>query len=123
MVRLPAIHCATCLGRGSTATAHFENVLEILAGVEVCHSNPFEVVSPALADELANISTVICVLLDWDADREQLVMSAREAGCEVKLIIVRDGDTSLPIDRAHGAGLRPLCLTPESIAKGEVRRL
>ena len=106
--------------RAGRSTAHFDNVLEILAGVEPCRTNPFEIVSPALADELGNISTVICVLLDWDADREGLVMRARESGCEVKLIVVRDGATSIPLDSAGDVGIEPVHLFPKEIAEGEV---
>lgn len=106
--------------RAGRNVAHFENVLEILAGVDACHENPFAVVSPALADELVNISTVICVLLDWDDDRRALVTRAREAGCDVKLIVVREGETTLPLDTAHEAGTAPVRLTPTAVSGGEV---
>lgn len=80
-------------------TAHFENVLEIVAGVDACRQNPFTTVAPALADELTNISTVVGVFLDWDDSRRELVRTALEHGCCVKIFIVRDGPTTLPIDR------------------------
>jgi len=88
--------------RAGRHTAHFENVLEILACVDACRSNPFEVVTPALADELAHISTVVAVLLDWDASRAALVRAAVEAGCRVKVLIVRDGPTSIPLHDTEG---------------------
>lgn len=84
--------------RSGRHTAHFENVLEILACLEACRENPFTTVAPALADELANISTVICVLLDWDEARMQLVRAAQEAGCSVKILLVRDAPPTIPID-------------------------
>jgi uncharacterized protein (DUF58 family) len=88
--------------RAGRHTAHFENILEIVACVEACRRNPFETIAPALADELTNISTVIGVFLDWDASRRQLARTAVESGCSVKLLIVRDGETSEPIDFDEG---------------------
>lgn len=89
--------------RAGRHTAHFENILEIIACVEACRHNPFETVAPALADELTNISTVIGVFLDWDASRRHLARTAAEMGCSVKLLIVRDGPTSEPIDFDEGS--------------------
>jgi len=88
--------------RAGRHTAHFENILEIVACVEACRRNPFETIAPALADELTNISTLIAVFLDWDASRRQLARTAVEMGCSVKLLIVRDGETSEPIDFDEG---------------------
>ncbi len=85
-------------GRNTTS---FENVLEILAGVDVCRTDPFEKIAPALAEELHNISAVLCVFLDWDNSRKKMVQAAVEAGCSIKIIVVRDGDTTLPINSAE----------------------
>ncbi|MBB3207295.1 uncharacterized protein (DUF58 family) [Rhodopirellula rubra] len=84
--------------RAGRHTAHFDNVLEIVAGVDACRKNPFGTVAPALADELVNISTVVGVFLDWDQSRRELVRVAMERGCRVKIIVVRDGETTEPID-------------------------
>lgn len=84
--------------RAGRHTAHFENVLDILACVDACRQNPFTKVTPALVNELANISTLVCVLLDWDDDRRALVHAALDAGCRVKVLIVRDAPTTSPID-------------------------
>lgn len=108
--------------RAGRHTAHFENVLEILAGVDACRSNPFEEVTPALTDELANISTVICVLLDWDEAREGLVRAAIDCGCAVKVILIRDDEPAVPL--AH---LSDTCditrYTPAAVSRGEVDAL
>jgi len=109
--------------RAGRHTTHFENVLEILAGVGPCRRNPFEIVTPALADELSNISSVICVLLDWDAPREQLVRRAAEAGCAPKVLIVRDGPTSLPIAGAELWGYSVTQLTPADVRRGALEVL
>lgn len=88
--------------RAGRHTAHFENVLEILACVDPCRKSPFDVVTPALCDELANISTTICVFLDWDKERQDLVRAAVESGSRVKVYIVRDSKPSRPVEQADG---------------------
>jgi uncharacterized protein (DUF58 family) len=89
--------------RAGRHTAHFENILEIVACVEACRENPFDTIAPALADELSNISTVVFVLLDWDASRRLLARTAAEMGCSVKILIVRDGETTEPVDLDEGS--------------------
>ena len=94
-------------------------VLEILAGVDPCQRNPFEQLSPALAQNLESISTVVCILLDWDQSRADLVQRIGEAGCAVKVVIVRDVGTTLPLPTVDGYAQ----VTPEEVIKGEVRSL
>lgn len=106
--------------RAGRHTAHFDNIMEILAVVEACRRNPFETVAPALADELTNISTVICVFLDWDASRRRLAQTALEMGCSVKLLVVRDGETTEPIDFDEG---QISCLSIDQIMKGGIEVL
>jgi len=88
--------------RAGRHTAHFENVLEILACVDACRQNPFETVSPAVAEELGNISAAICVFLDWDDSRRHLAQEVLEAGSSLKVLIVRDGATTHPFHDAEG---------------------
>ncbi len=80
--------------RSGRHTAHFENVLGILSCVDACKTSPFEELTSQLVDELANVSTAVCVFLDWDDIRRRLVRSIVESGCELKVLIVRDGPTS-----------------------------
>jgi uncharacterized protein (DUF58 family) len=79
-------------------TAHFENILEILAGVETCRSDPLETLAPAVAEELTNISAAVCVLLDWDDARRRLLQTIAEAGCALKVLLVRNEPPTQPID-------------------------
>jgi len=106
--------------RAGRHTAHFENILEIVACLEACRHNPFQTVAPALADELTNISTVIGVFLDWDASRRHLARTAVEMGCSVKLLIVRDGATSEPVDFDEGSVVR---LSIAQIRQGGIEML
>ena len=109
--------------RSGRHTSHFENVLEILAGLDACRENPFGRVAPALAEELNRISAVICVLLDWDETRETMVRAAAEAGCAVKIAIVRKGPTSRPLDSAERWAHSVVHLSPEDVVEGRVERL
>lgn len=109
--------------RSGRHTAHLENVLEILACVEECRRNPFEVVAPALADELSNISSVVFVLLDWDRSREAMVRTAVETGCGVKVVLVRDKDPSHPPESAESWAGPIVRLTSEQVRKGGLERI
>lgn len=79
--------------RSGRHTANFESVLEILAGVEPAKGDCFSKLSPAVAEELAGVSTAIVVLLDWSPSRRQMLNRILEAGCSLKtLLVVRDRD-------------------------------
>jgi uncharacterized protein (DUF58 family) len=104
--------------RAGRHTAHLENVLEILACVGACRKNPFETVAPALAEELHNISGVVCVLLDWDKSRERLIRTAAEAGCNIKVLIVCAGETTEPLAGAAPYADSVIQFTPEEVQGG-----
>lgn len=109
--------------RAGRSLAHFDNLLEILACVEECRESPFETIAPALAEELANITAVLFVLLDWDKPRQRFVRMAAEAGASVKAIVVRDGEpTESPHEAEEWMGPVSL-LAPEHIREGRVEAL
>lgn len=89
--------------RAGRHTAHLENVLEILACLDPCRENPFETVAPPLAEELQNITTTVCVFLDWDESRRKLARTIVESGCQLKALIVRDAETTAPLDLPGGS--------------------
>ncbi len=102
--------------RAGRHTAHFENVLEILACVDACRENPFETIVPAIADELHNISTTLCIFLDWDRSRRRLARAVLEAGCRLKVLVVRDGDTTDPLDAGDDGDISQY--TPAQVREG-----
>jgi uncharacterized protein (DUF58 family) len=81
--------------------AYLDQILDILACVDESAAEPFHVIEPQIAELLSRISTVICVLLDWDDSRREFVHLMRESGAAVKVIILRDGPCT--IDPAAGA--------------------
>ena len=97
-------------------------MLEILASLDVCRDDPFGKVAPALAEELGSISSVICVLLDWDDSRRQLVRAAREAGCATKILLVRDSPPSTPLF-AEGPTESVRQISPRAIRGGGIETL
>ncbi|QDU40683.1 hypothetical protein Mal4_50410 [Maioricimonas rarisocia] len=106
--------------RTSGGTTHFDAVLEILACLEPCRSDPFDEVGPVVSEELEAMSTAICIFLDWDEPRRRLCETIREAGCSLKVIIVRDGPTTLA-GNADTAEVQQI--SPEDIRAGRIRQL
>ena len=107
--------------RSGQHTAHFDNVLEILACLDPCRHDPFDQLAPAILDELTSLSSAVLVLLDWDDPRRRLARAVIEAGCSLKVIIVREAPTS---ERFDEDGLPDVtCWTPEDIRQGVVEML
>ncbi|MCE5278233.1 MAG: DUF58 domain-containing protein [Planctomycetaceae bacterium] len=74
-------------GRHTTA---FESILDVLACVGPCRANPFVKLTPELVNILTNVSAMVCVLLEWDAPRLELIRAAAQSGCNVKVALVSD---------------------------------
>ena len=107
--------------RSGRHTAHFDNVLEILACLDPCRRDPFEQLAPAILDELASLSSAVLVLLDWDDSRRRLARAVIEAGCSLKVLIIRDTPTTQPFEED---GLPDVtCWTPEDIRQGVVEMI
>ncbi len=102
--------------RTGRSTTPIDAVLDILAEVPSCRSNPFQMLTAALATELPHISALVCVFLGWDESRQRLVQSALDNGCRVKVIVIQSRSAPLPqLDRA---GVQVLCFTAEQIEAG-----
>jgi len=76
--------------------AYLENILDVLACLEPCYETPFQTIGPRLFEKLAHTTTVVAVLQDWDAAREQFLRQVREGGAAVRAIVVHDGPTREP---------------------------
>lgn len=86
-------HLSTGRGLGS-----LEEVLDVLACLETTKGEPYATLAPRLFEELRQITTVVAVLLDWDAPRAAFLRSIRELGTEVRAFVVKDGATTIPIE-------------------------
>ena len=80
-------------------------------------------VAPALSDELRNISTAVFLFLDWDASRERLVRTAVEAGCAVRVVLVRNGRCHSDPAEAESWTGPARKLRDDEIREGRVDRL
>ncbi|MGA3324658.1 MAG: DUF58 domain-containing protein [Terriglobia bacterium] len=76
--------------------AYLENILDVLACLEPCPQPPFQGITPALFEKLGQITTVVAVLLDWDAPREAFLRRVKSLGTAVRVLMVRGGSTSSP---------------------------
>lgn len=97
-------------GRG---LAYLEQILDILACVDESPSEPFEIIAPELMNNLSRISTVICVLLDWNETRRKFVRMLREQGVGLKVLVVNDGRCALD---PHADGVR--VITTKELREG-----
>lgn len=70
--------------------AYLDQILDILACVESSTKPTFELLEPEIDAHLSQITTVICVLLDWTMQRRAFVQRLVEQGAAVKVLIVRD---------------------------------
>lgn len=87
----PDLHHLTA-GRG---LASLDQMLDILARVESNSQSPWEVLWPAVAENLERITSVICIFLDWDDERRAFATQLLEEGAAVKCVVVRDSDPTL----------------------------
>lgn len=70
--------------------SQFENILDILACIDPCHSECFGSLKPEILSEIASIGSVVLILLKWDDTRAALVRQLVESGTVVKTIIIYD---------------------------------
>lgn len=103
----------------STGTTHFDTVLEILAAVEATRHNPFEKISPVIAESLESISVAVCVLLDWDESREELTRKIMESGCSLRVLLVRARPPARPFPEGENYSI----VAPQEILSGAVECL
>lgn len=108
--------------RSQGGTGRFDTVLEILSGVDACRINPFEQISPQIAEELETISAVICLFLKWDRSRADFARHVLESGCMLQAILIRsEVDASVPLTGDFEGSWT--FVTAEEIERGEVLRV
>jgi len=76
--------------------AYLENILDVLACLEPCPQPPFQAIGPSLFEKLAQTTTVVAVLLDWDPRREQFLRRVTALGAAVRVLVVHEGPTREP---------------------------
>jgi uncharacterized protein (DUF58 family) len=104
-----------------TQSSHFDQVLEVLSGIEPSTRDPFEEVSPVLGEELDSISTVLCIFTNWDEVRSKFVQQVIDAGCEPRVFLVRDQRETTLLFPEDGEQFQRF--SPQAVVTGEVREL
>jgi hypothetical protein len=109
----PQAYCFTT-GRG---LAHADQMLEILASVRPCHTQPFGMLEQLVLNHATAVSGCICVLLAWDETRRQLVQKLKSLGLPVLVLVIRKPGETQPLD--HG----PMRDEPERLHALEIGRI
>lgn len=107
--------------RSGRHTAAFDTLLELLACVDPCPTDPFDAIAPAVADELGSLSAAVCIFLDWSDSRRRFLQTIVESGCPAKAIIVRQGPTREPLEPVQGVEF--VELTPDEISQDGIESL
>ncbi len=85
---------------------YIDRILEILACVEGNVEEPFDALEPEIMQSLAQITSVVCVFLDWNTRRRQFVDELVSQGAGLRVVVVRDAPCSLdPYDTALPGGV------------------
>ncbi|MBI5365867.1 MAG: DUF58 domain-containing protein [Planctomycetes bacterium] len=96
--------------------AYRDQILDILACVDPSHELPFATLEPELAENLSQISAVVCVLLDWDDARRAFVEQLKRQGVGMKVVVVNAGKPTLdPAAEADWLGRVPVIDRPVDI--------
>ena len=85
-------YCYTA-GRGQLSAG---SLMEVLAGVQLCASEPFATLRSAVIARRALLTGSICVLLAWDEARRELIRELQMLGVPVLAILVAHDP---PVDR------------------------
>jgi uncharacterized protein (DUF58 family) len=108
-------YCFTA-GRG---LAHTDQILEILASVRVCPGKPFEDLETLVLNHSSDVSGCVCVLMAWDAPRQQFVEKLKAAGVPLLVAVVLPATPEVPLDPG------PMADSPQNfhvLVAGQVER-
>ena len=73
------------------------NTLETLAAVHPCRDKPIQQLTDLVMANLPRFGGVVCILLDWDEPRQELVRRIRESGTSFQVILMLEEGASKPI--------------------------
>jgi len=86
-------YCFTS-GRG---VDHIDRMLEILASVRTCRVKPFSELPAMVLEKSPALSSCICILLAWDAQRKAFVERLQSIGVPVMALVVTGEDETAPL--------------------------
>lgn len=74
-------------------TADVQYLLEILACISAEHNQPFDTLTQLVRHHTGQLSSAVCVLLQWDEARRALVKALKDIGVNVIVLIVSETAT------------------------------
>ena len=77
-------YCYTA-GRGQLSAG---SLMEVLAGVQLCASQPFQTLHDAVIARRAQLTGSICVLLAWDDARREFIRDLQKSGVPLLVLLV-----------------------------------
>jgi uncharacterized protein (DUF58 family) len=90
----PQAFCFTA-GRG---VAHTEQILEVLAAVDLCPDKPFSKLEALVLQHITGVSGCLCIFLAWDEARQNLVQALRAFGLPLwVLVLAKPNDRPLDL--------------------------
>ena len=98
--------------------AYLDQILDILACLDVCRYKPYNKVEPNLMDELSKISTVIVLLLGWDDERRNFLFHLREMGVDMRVFMVTNDREKVDISSFEDMFGPLVILNSDEISKG-----
>jgi uncharacterized protein (DUF58 family) len=94
--------------------ASLDQILDIMACLDVCREKPYRDLEPVLMEELSRISTVIALFLDVDEERQEFLGRIREMGIDTRVFVVNSGGGP-----AGAASLPPELFGPVKVLSAE----
>jgi uncharacterized protein (DUF58 family) len=89
----PEAYCFTS-GRG---VGHIEQMLEILASVQMCQKKGFESLEHLVFNHASELSGCVCVFLSWDQTRQDLVQGLLTRRIPLRVLVVSESEERLPL--------------------------
>jgi len=109
-------YCFTA-GRSLAGTEQF---MEILACAKTCSDRPFDTLSHSVTRRSGQLSAAVCILLDFDGPRRELVKKLQAAGLPIRVLLITNKDDS---DRLLSGwqGETPTLIDPTNLAEDLAR--
>jgi uncharacterized protein (DUF58 family) len=79
-------------GRGLATN---EQVLDILASTSPLTTDSLSALLPQIEEDLPQLTSVVCIFLDWNESRRAFAESLQSRGAGVKVIVLRSGPLTL----------------------------
>ncbi len=86
----PQVYCFTT-GRG---ISQVEKILQILATVQTCTDKPFSILKNSILSRVALLSSCICIFIDWDDERKDLVEQLAKHNIPLMVLIIREEEAN-----------------------------